>query len=56
MNYNDMFEKMNTILIGLNNIDVRGKANVKNVSACIDLAEDVVRQISEAMKEQASKN
>ena len=52
----EMLQKLNTVLYGLDNITVVGRANVRNLDTCIQLMEDVVRSASELLKHSASKS
>lgn len=45
----DIRKMFNTVLIGLNNIDVRGKQNVKNLSSCIELVEELAMRFQEEL-------
>ena len=50
----EMLQKLNTVLYGLDNITVVGRANVRNLDTCIQIMEDVVRSASDLLKREAA--
>lgn len=52
----ELLQKLNTILYGLDNITVVGRANVRNLDTCIQLVEDVIGVATAMLKQGCEKS
>lgn len=44
----EIIQTLSTVLLGLNNISVMDRQNVKNMNTCMDLLEDLIKKLSQA--------